>query len=136
MESFCRARAAVDGHSNQLLQAVTADFIRAGHFATHLRQSRLVYQSRRDLLLAELASHCPTLTPIHSGAGLQCAVLLSPAAGTLDRGRQRTGAGASPLGQFYLGPPTQEGWLLGFASLDNQALRRLCRQLGSLLATR
>ena len=47
-------RAAVDGHSNQLQQAVTADFIRAGHFATHLRQSRLVYQSRRDLLLAEL----------------------------------------------------------------------------------
>lgn len=46
------------------------------------------------------------------------------------------GLGLRPLGQFYLGPPTQEGWLLGFASLDNQALRRLCRQLGSLLATR
>ena len=78
MDSFCRARAAVDGHSNQLQQAVTADFIRGGHFATHLRQSRLLYQSRRDLLLAELAEHCPGLTPIHSGAGLQCAVLLPP----------------------------------------------------------
>ena len=98
MESFCRARAAVDGHSNQLLQAVTADFIRAGHFATHLRQSRLVYQSRRDLLLAELANHCPALTPIHSGAGLQCAVRLPPAA---RRAGQR--------------PPTHRGWGWGCA---------------------
>ncbi|MGN4984047.1 PLP-dependent aminotransferase family protein, partial [Aeromonas dhakensis] len=136
MESFCRARAAVDGHSNQLLQAVTADFIRAGHFATHLRQSRLIYQSRRDLLLAELASHCPALTPIHGGAGLQCAVRLPPGGeARWTEAANAEGLGLRPLGQFYLGPPTQEGWLLGFASLDNQTLRHLCRRLGSLLAS-
>lgn len=135
MESFCRARAAVDGHSNQLLQAVTADFIRAGHFATHLRQSRLVYQSRRDLLLAELASHCPALTPIHSGAGLQCAVRLPPAARRAgQRPPTHRGWGCVPSASST-GPPTQEGWLLGFASLDNQTLRHLCRRLGSLLAS-
>ena len=134
MEAFSRARAAVDGHSNQLQQA--ADFIRAGHFATHLRQSRLVYQSRRDLLLAELAEHCPQLTPIHSGAGLQCAVLL-PAGGEArwTEAANTRGLGLRPLHQYHLAPPTREGWLLGFGCLDNQTLRQLCRQLGALMET-
>lgn len=134
MEAFSRARAAVDGHSNQLQQAVTADFIRAGHFATHLRQSRLVYQSRRDLLLAELAEHCPRLTPVHSGAGLQCAVLL-PAGGEArwTEAANARGLGLRPLRQYHLAPPTREGWLLGFGCLDNQTLRQLCRQLGALM---
>lgn len=133
MEAFSRARAAVDGHSNQLQQAVTADFIRAGHFAAHLRQSRLLYQSRRDLLLAELAVHCPELTPIHSGAGLQCAVLLPPGGeARWTDSANALGLGLRPLRQFYLGTPTREGWLLGFGCLDNQTLRRLCRQLGEL----
>ncbi len=136
MSAFCRARAAFDGHSNQLQQAVTADFIRAGHFATHLRQSRLIYQSRRDLLLSELASHCPQVTPVYSGAGLQCTVLL-PVGGEArwTTSANTSGIGLRPLGQFYLGPPGLEGWLLGFGALDNQTLRRLCRQLGSLMAS-
>ncbi|WP_421249082.1 PLP-dependent aminotransferase family protein, partial [Aeromonas sanarellii] len=134
MEAFSRARAAVDGHSNQFQQAVTADFIRGGHFATHLRQSRLVYQSRRDLLLAELAEHCPALTPIHSGAGLQCAVQLPPGgeARWTEIANAR-GLGLRPLHQFHLAAPEREGWLLGFASLDNQTLRQLCRHLGQLM---
>ena len=134
MEAFSRARAAVDGHSNQLQQAVTADFIRAGHFATHLRQSRLLYQSRRALLLAELAEHCPRLTPVHSGAGLQCAVLL-PAGGEArwTEVANARGLGLRPLRQYHLAPPTREGWLLGFGCLDNQTLRQLCRQLGALM---
>ncbi|PJG58114.1 PLP-dependent aminotransferase family protein [Aeromonas cavernicola] len=136
MAGFCRARAAFDGHSNQLQQAVTADFIRSGHFATHLRQSRQIYHSRRDLLLTELGHHCPQLTPIHSGAGLQCAVGV-PTGGevrwtSIANGQ---GIGLRPLSQFYLGPATHEGWLLGFASLDNQTVRQLCHRLGSLLKT-
>ncbi|MGB6188277.1 MAG: PLP-dependent aminotransferase family protein [Aeromonas molluscorum] len=134
MEAFSRARAAFDGHSNQLQQAVTADFIRAGHFATHLRQSRLLYQSRRDLLLAKLAEHCPQLTPIHSGAGLQCAVLLPPGGeARWTQAANALGLGLRPLSQFYLGEPRLEGWLLGFGSLDNQTLRQLCRRLGALM---
>jgi GntR family transcriptional regulator / MocR family aminotransferase len=134
MEAFSRARAAFDGHSNQLQQAVAADFIRAGHFATHLRQSRLLYQSRRDLLLQELAEHCPQLTPIHSGAGLQCAALL-PAGGEArwTLAANALGLGLRPLAQFYLGEPKLEGWLLGFGCLDNQTLRQLCRRLGEVM---
>ena len=93
-----------------------------------------VSQRWRDLLLAELASHCPQLTPIHSGAGLQCAVLL-PAGGETrwTNPANARGIGLRPLGQFYLGEPNLEGWLLGFGALDNQTLRQLCRQLGNLM---
>ncbi|MDX7901619.1 PLP-dependent aminotransferase family protein, partial [Aeromonas media] len=88
------------------------------------------------LLLAELAEHCPRLTPIHSGAGLQCAVLL-PAGGEArwTEAANARGLGLRPLRQYHLAPPTREGWLLGFGCLDNQTLRRLCRQLGALMET-
>ena len=133
MDSFCRARAAVDGHSNQLQQAVTADFIRGGHFATHLRQSRLLYQSRRDLLLAELAEHCPgSPHPQRRRPAVRRAAAPGGEARWTDAANA-CGLGLRHLGQFYLGPPTLEGWLLGFGCLDNQTLRQLCRRLGLLM---
>ncbi|MGY3865238.1 MocR-like pyridoxine biosynthesis transcription factor PdxR [Aeromonas bivalvium] len=142
MTPFCQARAAVDGHSNQLLQGVTADFIQGGHFAAHLRQMRPLYRSRRDLLVETLASQCPTLTPIHTGAGLQLCALLPPgeeARWTAPANRQ--GLGLRPLSDFYLTPPDaappcsrHEGWLLGYGALDNASLRQLCRALGRLMA--
>ena len=55
--------------------------------------------------------------PIHSGAGLQCAVQLPRRRGALDRDRQHQGAGAAPCTSSTSPPPEREGWLLGFASL-------------------
>lgn len=133
---FAHARATSDGHSSQLMQAVTAEFLQGGHFATHLRQMRLLYRARRDQLRAQLAEHCPQLTPIHCGAGLQCTALL-PAGGEArwTTAANQLGLGLRPLSQFYLGQPDREGWLLGYAGLDNGTQQRLCRTLGRLLRT-
>ncbi|WP_195794487.1 hypothetical protein [Roseateles sp. DAIF2] len=48
---FAQARSIQDGHSAQLAQAVTADFIAQGHFAAHLRLMRKLYRQRREALL-------------------------------------------------------------------------------------
>lgn len=134
LEPFARARAAFDGHSNQLLQAVTAEFLQGGYFASHLRQMRLLYRSRRDLLLAQLAEQCPQLTPIHTGAGLQCSALLPPGGeARWTNVANLQGLGLRPLRPFYLGEADREGWLLGYAGLDNGTLRQLCRDLGRIL---
>lgn len=135
---FARTRSAWDGHSNQLLQAVTAEFMNGGHFASHLRHTRLLYRSRRDLLLAALAQHCPSLAVPHSGGGLQCAALLTDPHHqahftALTDAANQAGLGLRPLQHCYLQTPQQSGWLLGFAGLENTRLRQLCRQLGELL---
>ncbi|WP_203564087.1 PLP-dependent aminotransferase family protein [Deefgea sp. CFH1-16] len=54
--AFVNARAAFDGHTQQLAQAVTADFMHQGHFASHIRQMRVLYRSRRDLFAHGLAT--------------------------------------------------------------------------------
>jgi GntR family transcriptional regulator/MocR family aminotransferase len=37
-----------------LAQAVTAEFIESGHFSRHVRQMRLLYGARRDLLRQQI----------------------------------------------------------------------------------
>ena len=135
VEPFAQARAAFDGHSNQLLQAVTADFIQEGHFAAYLRQVRPLYRSRRDLLWSELARHCPALTPLRADSGLQCAALL-PRGGESrwTSSGNALGLGLRPLSGCYLGAERQEGWLLGYAAVGNARLLELCRLLGEVMA--
>jgi len=135
VEPFAQARAAFDGHSNQLLQAVTADFIQEGHFAAYLRQVRPLYRSRRDLLWSELARHCPELTPLRADSGLQCAALL-PRGGESrwTSSGNALGLGLRPLSGCYLGAESQEGWLLGYAAVGNARLLELCRLLGEVMA--
>jgi GntR family transcriptional regulator/MocR family aminotransferase len=132
--AFSSARTAFDGHSNQFMQAVTADFINGGHFASHLRQMRTLYKSRRDLLLNELARHCPQLTPINTSGGLQfpvCAPAGMEPAWTATGHAQ--GLALRPLANFYAAQPKLEGWLMGYASLSNDQIRLQAYTLGKII---
>ncbi|WP_373974090.1 PLP-dependent aminotransferase family protein [Chitinibacter sp. SCUT-21] len=132
--AFSSARNAFDGHSNQLLQAVTADFIHGGHFASHLRQMRTLYKSRRDLLISELAQHCPQLLPLHTSAGLQFTVRIPQGKESewTNAGLAR-GLALRPLSQFFSQTPSIEGWLMGYASLSNDQIRLQANTLASII---
>ncbi|WP_028456274.1 MocR-like pyridoxine biosynthesis transcription factor PdxR [Chitinilyticum litopenaei] len=138
VEPFVLARAALDGHSAQLWQAVTADFIRNGHFASHLRQMRTLYRSRRDLLVEELRrAFGAAVRPVHAGAGLQFAATVPPgceqpwtAAG------RRAGLTLRPLSVLHLDEVRQEGWLLGYAALQNSEIRQAVATLAAALDTK
>ncbi|WP_449429912.1 MocR-like pyridoxine biosynthesis transcription factor PdxR [Pseudomonas putida] len=54
VEPFCAMRAVMDRSPATLLQAVTADFIREGHFLGHIRRMRTLYQARQSALLNAL----------------------------------------------------------------------------------
>ncbi|WP_374758521.1 PLP-dependent aminotransferase family protein [uncultured Deefgea sp.] len=118
--AFVNARAAFDGHTPQLAQAVTADFMHQGHFASHIRQMRVLYRSRRDLLLTGLQPLSELIQTVNVNGGLQFAVEVDH-----QREPQWTAAGQAqglalrPLSQFYFGERKKSGWLLGYASLSN-----------------
>lgn len=77
VDPLSKLRSVMDGHSAQLMQAVTADFINNGHFQAHLRLMRKLYASRRALLLEQLASKLgDNLVPLSHSSGLQLAVTL------------------------------------------------------------
>src|SRR6266513_5312087 len=54
VERFAVTRQVLDLCPPHLTQAVTADFIREGHFARHIRRMRPIYAERRRVLVAEL----------------------------------------------------------------------------------
>ncbi|MBM5572223.1 MULTISPECIES: MocR-like pyridoxine biosynthesis transcription factor PdxR [Deefgea] len=120
MPAFANARAAFDGHTPQLAQAVTADFMTQGHFAAHIRQMRLLYRSRRDLLVDCLQPLASVIRPVNVNGGLQFAVEIEA-----ERESQWTAAGQAqglalrPLSQFYYDKVEKNGWLLGYAALSN-----------------
>lgn len=53
--AFARLRRTMDGHPATAPQAVLAEFMNDGSFASHLRKMRRLYLKRRDFLLARLA---------------------------------------------------------------------------------
>lgn len=56
VEPFCAVRAVMDRSPPSLLQAVTADFMREGHFIGHVRRMRALYHRRQHCLLEQLQS--------------------------------------------------------------------------------
>lgn len=73
VEPFCAMRAVMDRSPSTLLQAVTADFIREGHFLGHIRRMRALYQARQDCLLSALQQRLGNfmeLKPVTAGMHL------------------------------------------------------------------
>lgn len=131
-----RARSVMDGHSALLPQAVTAEFLQQGHFASHLRLMRQLYHSRRDRLLQQIGTRLqPWLTPLPSAGGLQLTVTLTQGdeAHLTQRARE-CGLLLPRLSPLYSGSERQAGWILGFAALTPGEITRACDTLATLLA--
>lgn len=134
-------RTVYDGHTSQLMQAVTADFIVQGHFAAHLRYMRQLYQSRRDHLLTQINQKLAHwMQPQPAAGGLQLAVHL-PAGkeALLSQQAQRLGVITPRLSMLYLPQPTnlqaaQDGWLLGFAALTPSETTAAVDRLSHIMA--
>lgn len=135
IEPLRRLRSVMDGHSAQLAQAVTAEFIEQGHFAAHLRLMRQLYRSRRDLLLEQLEQKLAgRLQPLSSQGGLQLTVqLLKGDEQRLTQQAIQNGVLLPRLSPLY---SQQEhrlpGWLLGFSALTPAEIVQAVDKLAQL----
>jgi GntR family transcriptional regulator/MocR family aminotransferase len=133
VQPMVTARSVYDGHVAQLAQAVTADFMAQGHFAAHLRLMRLLYRSRRDLLLELIAHKLPWATPLNSAGGLQLSVTLPQGAEQfLTRQANAIGIATPSLSSLYARKATGDGWLLGFAAMQPAEIETAVKKLGKL----
>ena len=119
--AFSAARDAADVFSATLYQAVLTDFIREGHFARHIRRTRMLYMDRRMTLVKAIRAEMGnTLEVIGSEAGMHLAALLPP--GTNDVAVSRKAAqrsiSATPLSTCYLKSPTRAGLILGYGGAN------------------
>jgi 2-aminoadipate transaminase len=125
-----------DLHTDQLSQAVLAEFTRRGLLARHLARMRKVYSSRLAALEEALEKHLPEEAQWTRPEGGMCLwVELPPgfdASELLIHVRER-GVLFAPGRYFYLQNPQPNTLRLGFAGLDERRIARGVATLGELL---
>jgi len=114
---FFEARRAADTCPPLFLQSVVAEFIREGHFARHIRRTRVICRERRTALVEALERELGgVLEVLGDSAGMYLSVALP--AGWRDREiSNRAGAHgvwAAPLSETYVGPVRRNGLILGY----------------------
>lgn len=137
VDRFSAVRDAMDICPPALNPAVLADFIGEGHFARHLRRTRLLYSARRSALVECLGrTFGSRLQAVGAEAGMHLVALRD---GRGDRSialrAAREGLWAMPLSACYLGPATRHGLVLGYGGTSveemPQAVERLRRVVGA-----
>jgi GntR family transcriptional regulator / MocR family aminotransferase len=113
---FAAVREAMDICPPALNPAVLADFIGEGHFARHLRRTRLLYRERRSALVEGLRRHLGRrLRVVGAEAGIHLVALCDrPGDRSISRRAARDGLWAMPLSACYLGRPVRHGLVLGY----------------------
>lgn len=134
--------AAAPARASVLGQGALARFIADGHFATHLRRTRLLYAARREALLAGLERHLANwLKSARDPGGMH--LIARPVAG-IDRAfddravcvaAARAGIALSPLSACCAGRRRRHGLILGYAGTPEQAIDPACVTLARVLRT-
>lgn len=127
----------VSGHFAGLpLQATLADFIEQGHFARHLRRMRRLYGMRRAYFLKLVDEHLGDwLEPFESDVGIQLTFRLK---GDLDDQAIANRANARllnvmPLSNHYLHGRAENGFVLGYAALDERTMESLITNFAEII---
>jgi GntR family transcriptional regulator / MocR family aminotransferase len=134
-DEFLAARRTTDLHPPLLEQMALADFIGEGHYARHLRRMRTAYRERLEALVDAAEHVCAGVlrlrtvqTGLHAVADLSGVDEERVCAEAKEREIE-----VAPLGMYFVGRPTANGLLLGFASTRPEALRRGMEKLAAAI---
>lgn len=121
-----RLQARLYRESDYVTQAAVADFITQGHFGSHLRRMRGIYARRQGKLRDTLTEYLGDALPLLGGeAGMHVTARLP--AGSDDQAISQAlalkGLIAAPLSNYCINPPPFPGLVLGYAGLDDAAVR-------------
>jgi GntR family transcriptional regulator/MocR family aminotransferase len=126
VDAFCGARSISDWSSPTVTQAVLADFIHEGHFASHLRRMRLVYEARRNALIESVDAELDgglELSPAEAGIQLIGWLPDELDDNAVSRAAAARGVNVVPLSFYYRAPPRRRGLFLGFGGTPPDQMR-------------
>jgi GntR family transcriptional regulator/MocR family aminotransferase len=118
-------------------QLAFSQLLLSGAFERHVRRMRARYRVRRDRLLAMLAEHVPTATPVGISAGLRVLLELPAEAPSGDELAERAAQQSIelfPVGRCYhTGRAIRDGLVIGYAALPEHAFESGVTALGDFL---
>ncbi|MEH6576819.1 MAG: PLP-dependent aminotransferase family protein [Amphritea sp.] len=127
VEPFAQMRSFLDGGLSALPQLALADFMAKGHFASHLRRMRKLYQQRRDILLHKVTRMFDDqLRWIESDGGMHAVFLLPEGADDRWIAQQALtrNLGIRPLSYYYDKEQPQSGLVIGFSGYDEESITK------------
>lgn len=123
--SFEKAREAVDRGSSLITQMALNDFMRDGHFARHIRRSRVLYANRQQALIEAITKLCPDLFETRPfPAGMHLLGWLPVGWDDVEAANRLypLGFAAAPLSNYSLTPLERGGLLFGYAAHDETVI--------------
>jgi GntR family transcriptional regulator/MocR family aminotransferase len=137
-DAFIATKALTDRHAPSVEQAVLADFITEGHFARHIRRTRILYAERQAALVEAAARHLQGLLEISPAeAGMHLVGWLPEGMSDTQASRRAASAGLDTpaLSSYALEPLSRGGLLLGYAAVDENEIRQGIHRLSAALRT-
>ncbi|MDF0604961.1 PLP-dependent aminotransferase family protein [Neisseriaceae bacterium TC5R-5] len=123
-------------HLNLHMQLALTEFIEQGHFARHLRRTRLIYHERAEAFTAACQAKLQgLLTVVPITTGLDATTLLREQVDEtkLEQRLRQAGIGAKPLSFYSMQPVAPSGLLMGFASANPDGMVAGVEQLARVL---
>lgn len=117
-------------------QAILADFIAEGHFATHIRRMRKLYAERYQTLLDAVREQLSDwLEIVPTTTGLHTVALLRPGldADAITMVAAESGLTVVPIARFCIEPIERQGLVLGFSGFSPAQIRSAALQLRAVL---
>lgn len=136
VEVFARTLGAAAHGVSHAVQAITAEFIEGGQFASHLRRMRDLYRERRDALMEAGARHLDgrlRLVPTETGFHTVGLFPVPRDARAVAAAAQAAGIATTALDSFALAPIAVSGLTLGFGAAPPRSLARAVERLAEVL---
>ena len=118
-------------------QAILADFMAEGHFASHIRRMRMLYAERLQLLREAIALHFgDSIVTTGGEAGLHLALCLPERCDDLAICREaaRQGLIVRPLSRYYMDERTaRPGLMLGYAAVPSEQIGPAFARLAAII---
>jgi GntR family transcriptional regulator/MocR family aminotransferase len=137
VDAFVAARALADRGSPPLEQAVLADFLIDGHFASHVRRMRALYAERQRALVEAARRELAGLVEVPpKDQGMHLIGWLPDGVEDVEVSRRADAEGveAPALSGYARVPPSRQGLVLGYAAIGEKevtaGVHRLRRALG------
>ena len=141
VETLVRAKHVTDRQTPALLQMSLADFMTQGLFSRHLLKARRLCAHRRNALLSAVATHLGDSVTIEgANAGIHVMMWVNDRTAdevpALIAKAASIGVGIYPISPYFMHPPKRAGFLLGYASMDEEMIGQGIALLAQVLKSR
>jgi GntR family transcriptional regulator/MocR family aminotransferase len=136
VDRFAAVRRARDICAPYFFQAALTEFIGGGHYARHIRKTRLLYKERRSALVEALRrSFDSRVQTLGAEAGMHLVVTLPPGLNDIQISLRAAEAKLWlwPLSTTYAGKSVRQGFILGFGSTNLAGINKGVSRLRDLL---